>query len=452
MKTSRLLSTLALGTVLTASSAVFAQVKIGTSPTTISANVNLEVQATNNHRTVIRQDNGFVGIGTITPNAHLNVEAGNMSVSNGADNTFDPTVLGAASIGRGNINRANWAVSIGQENAVAGIRSLAVGYQNSIPVAGDHSFVVGQSNMANAINSFAGGNGSVTSGSTSMAFGLTARASGAYAISLGRETTASGTNSIAAGYSAVAGGSASVAMGNDVSASDIGAVSLGWLTQANGPASVALGYACFAQQNASIAIGNNARANHADAFVFSDNSSGGVAIGSWADNTMTMRFGGGYRFYTNGSHTTGVQLTPGDVTWGAISDIRTKEDISDIESGVATIMQLRPKKYHYKKAEKKHFSLGFIAQEMVKVLPDIVNVPEDKEDFLSIRYTELVPVLTKAIQEQQAEIKEQQAEIDVLKARLSKMDALEAKLAAFEAKLETAPAANSASAQLVNSK
>lgn len=426
-----------------ASSLSFGQVKIGSNPTTISANTNLEVQATNGHRTVVKQDNGFVGVGTITPNTNLQVESGNFSVSQGADNTFNTGVVGAASIGRANINWGNYSLTVGQDHNISAVRSLLVGLNNTANINGDNSIALGTNSQANAINSFAGGNASVTTGSTSMAFGFTSRASGPYSVALGNQSQASGSgaialgtlnvasgdHAIAGGYSSVAVELGSIALGRDVRAGGTGGVSLGWLTQANGPASVALGYQSFAAQNTSVAIGNNARSNHDCAFVFSDNSSGGDPIGSWANNTMTMRFGGGYRFYTNGTHTAGVQLTPGDVTWGAISDIRSKEDISDIQSGLATIMQLRPKKYHYKKTDKKHFSLGFIAQEMVKVLPDIVNVPEDKEDLLSIRYTELVPVLTKAIQEQQAEITD-------LRSKLAKMSTLEAKLADLEAKFE----------------
>ena len=64
------------------------QIEIGSNPATISADINLEVEATNGDKTVFKQDNGFVGIGTITPTANLQVQAGNLSVSNAVDNTF----------------------------------------------------------------------------------------------------------------------------------------------------------------------------------------------------------------------------------------------------------------------------------------------------------------------------------------------------------------------------
>ncbi len=51
-----------------------AQVKIGSNPSTISTNVNLEVEASNGLKTVITKDSGSVGIGTNTPNINALLE------------------------------------------------------------------------------------------------------------------------------------------------------------------------------------------------------------------------------------------------------------------------------------------------------------------------------------------------------------------------------------------
>jgi hypothetical protein len=73
MKTTKLLAGFLFAAALTASSSVFAQVKIGTNPMTIEANSNLEVEATNGNKTVIQKDNGNLGVGTATPAAKLHV-------------------------------------------------------------------------------------------------------------------------------------------------------------------------------------------------------------------------------------------------------------------------------------------------------------------------------------------------------------------------------------------
>ena len=53
---------------------------------------------------------------------------------------------------------------------------------------------------------------------------------------------------------------------------------------------------------------------------------------------------------------------------------------------------------------------GFIAQEIKKILPFIVNEGSDKEKLLSVDYNSLIPILTKAIQEQQEIINNLQKE------------------------------------------
>lgn len=79
MKTKQLRSTKTIASALFAaalfagSSSVFAQVKIGSNPTTISPNSNLEVEAGNGSKTVIQKDNGRVGVNTSTPVGQLHV-------------------------------------------------------------------------------------------------------------------------------------------------------------------------------------------------------------------------------------------------------------------------------------------------------------------------------------------------------------------------------------------
>jgi hypothetical protein len=50
--------------------------------------------------------------------------------------------------------------------------------------------------------------------------------------------------------------------------------------------------------------------------------------------------------------------------------------------------------------------IGFIAQDVLPVLPDAVLTMSDADKTLGLKYNEFIPVLTKAIQEQQAEINE----------------------------------------------
>ena len=71
--------------------------------------------------------------------------------------------------------------------------------------------------------------------------------------------------------------------------------------------------------------------------------------------------------------------------------------------------------------------IGVNAQEVQKVLPEIVEIapisyqPEAKEEYLTVKYDKLAPVLIEAIKEQDAKIEAQAAEIAELKAMVQKL-------------------------------
>jgi len=87
------------------------------------------------------------------------------------------------------------------------------------------------------------------------------------------------------------------------------------------------------------------------------------------------------------------------------SDKRLKTNIKDIDYGLDTIMKLNPKQYDWKKDDR--HDIGFIAQEVEEVIPEIVK---DKKHFdkeiKTLDYEKLTAVLIKAVQEQQQQINE----------------------------------------------
>jgi len=101
----------------------------------------------------------------------------------------------------------------------------------------------------------------------------------------------------------------------------------------------------------------------------------------------------------------------------APSDITLKNTISALESGTLDkVMKLQPSSYYYNSAQSEdRKSYGFIAQEVQKIYPDLVkeiDSGDPKDDgLLSMNYGKLIPVLTKAMQEQQAIIEDLQKEV-----------------------------------------
>ncbi|MFK7908466.1 MAG: tail fiber domain-containing protein [Chitinophagales bacterium] len=96
-----------------------------------------------------------------------------------------------------------------------------------------------------------------------------------------------------------------------------------------------------------------------------------------------------------------------------LSDRREKENIIGLSYGLKEVMNLKPVSFTWKNQQIKGTQVGLIAQEVQKIVPEIVSSQSvnfnkngepiaSEADRLSVAYSELVPVLIHAIQEQQA--------------------------------------------------
>jgi hypothetical protein len=102
-------------------------------------------------------------------------------------------------------------------------------------------------------------------------------------------------------------------------------------------------------------------------------------------------------------------------SFNVTSDLRLKTNIAPLQNSIAAIMQLKPVSYEKKSslASNSYSTIenGFIAQDLQKVMPSLVTEGTDNDKLLSVNYTALIPVLTKALQEQQKQIEDQNAKI-----------------------------------------
>ncbi len=101
--------------------------------------------------------------------------------------------------------------------------------------------------------------------------------------------------------------------------------------------------------------------------------------------------------------------------WNLFSDIRLKQEIATIQHPLGLIMQLRGVTYEWKKTGEP--TIGFIAQEVEEVIPQIVAT--DENGYKSMDYTKIVPILVEANKELQEKIEEQNEQIQQLMKRLT---------------------------------
>ena len=102
------------------------------------------------------------------------------------------------------------------------------------------------------------------------------------------------------------------------------------------------------------------------------------------------------------------------------SDKRLKTNIETLGNALQAIDSMRGVRFEYKEQKKyaKGPKIGVIAQELLKVYPEMVTKGTD--GFFKVDYTQLTGVLIQAVKEQQQKMKQQQLEIDELKNRLDK--------------------------------
>jgi len=143
---------------------------------------------------------------------------------------------------------------------------------------------------------------------------------------------------------------------------------------------------------------------------------------------------GGFHPRTDQTSSIGTSLGNSSKRWARVyandgviqtSDMRYKTNINPLNYGLEEILKLRTITYNWKddkignktlSQEEKETKIGLSAQDLLNIIPEVVKthswVPADengnykyiKNEKLGVNYSELIPVLIKAIQEQQEQI------------------------------------------------
>ncbi len=154
-----------------------------------------------------------------------------------------------------------------------------------------------------------------------------------------------------------------------------------------------------------------------------------------ATGTAGTRYGV-YGYASGGTTNYGVYAAGNMAYTGSlfdVSDRKFKSNINYNETALDKIMMLKPATYTMKTEEFKRMNLadglrhGFIAQELAEVFPELVaeNVfPEERDEngkitdeeirYQGVNYIAMIPILTKAIQEQQQIIEDLESRLAAL--------------------------------------
>ena len=112
-----------------------------------------------------------------------------------------------------------------------------------------------------------------------------------------------------------------------------------------------------------------------------------------------MYFTDTHLYFWNGSNN---PYLSGTGSWTNASDITIKKDIEDIHYGLETVNALKPRRYKHKACNTE--DIGFVAQEVEGIVPEVVTGGADAQTGKGLSYGNLTAVLTKAIQELSAKV------------------------------------------------
>jgi hypothetical protein len=125
------------------------------------------------------------------------------------------------------------------------------------------------------------------------------------------------------------------------------------------------------------------------------------------NNTQRIGIASGGAVTINNLSGSGSRAVNADANGGlsAASSILIKENVENINYGLSDVLKLKPVIFNYIDRNKwgEGKDLGFVAEDVMNVIPEATGVMNNSDIYFDLQ--KLVPVLTKAIQEQQALIK-----------------------------------------------
>jgi hypothetical protein len=375
----------------------------------------------------------------------------------------------STTMGYGTIASGESSTAMGYGTAASGESSTAMG--SGTTASGDASMATGSSTTASGYYSTAMGLGTTASGQSSTAMGISTTASGNFSTAMGSGVNAKSFSETVIGcwnidyhpwskviwYSAdrlfvIGNGTGDTDRNNALTVLKSGNTGIG-IASPKATLHIKPGNWDLVNTDGDLLIGD---ISHRLKFnmAISGDGAGIARINSMSSGTaQSVRLGTGgndvlivhdkkvgigvtaptYALTLPNSTTNGVGRALANA-WVTYSDGRLKTNRKTLPYGLEEVLQLKPLQYfmHDARLEDKQLliepegaqSIGFIAQDVFKLMPEAVSPPENEDTGLwGLDYEKFTPVLVKAIQEQQNMIEELKADNDRLKVEYNEIKA-----------------------------
>jgi hypothetical protein len=241
----------------------------------------------------------------------------------------------------------------------------------------------------------------ISSGDSAIAIGTLCTASGAQSVALGHSVNISRNRAVGIGSNIGSGGDESYLFGSSISAQSFREVVIGHFNAIGSPATAN----SWVATDRLFVLGNGtAAASRSNAIVVLKNGNTGIGV-----NAPTFRLD-----LPNTASAAGQGRAN---AWVVYSDARVKTNLRALPYGLGTVMALKPLQYEHHNSTFEEGRLvldaatpaatriGFVAQELAGLVPEAATPPQNEAtDLWAVDYTALVPVLVRALQEQQGHI------------------------------------------------
>ena len=158
-------------------------------------------------------------------------------------------------------------------------------------------------------------------------------------------------------------------------------------------------------------------------YMINTNAEGNALLVNLDSNSTSYYFFRGY--YNTGDSNRIFIYSNGNIvnvnnSYGALSDIKLKENIVDATPKLDNLMKVKVRNYNLIGDDKKQ--IGVIAQELEEIFPAMIDESPDRDKnendlgttTKSVKYSVFVPMLIKSIQEQQTQIESLKSRIEIL--------------------------------------
>jgi hypothetical protein len=130
-----------------------------------------------------------------------------------------------------------------------------------------------------------------------------------------------------------------------------------------------------------------------------------------------------FRSIGSGDYSASLSITEDGTLTTASSDISLKTNIVAFTNGLSAVLALRGVKYNWLSKPLGPPKLGFIAQEVEKVLPEVVFT-NPTDGLKGINYAEITAVLVEAIKEQQEQIQKLEEKLKDYESLMAEIEAI----------------------------